>query len=215
MTDINNQWQHISGIRRDYGIASLDENSVLHSPFELFDLWFSQVLQVESHDPTAMVLSTVDKKNRPDSRVVLLKGIEKNGFIFFSNYKSAKGIQLKNNPYASLNFYWPEMARQVRIKGKVSIISSKRSDTYFATRPINSQISATISPQSSVIDSREALEEKFDKLKNAAIVRPSYWGGYELKPKEFEFWQGRDDRLHDRIQFVFQKTKWIYQRLAP
>ncbi len=217
MTDIHNNLKHISGIRRDYGIASLDENSVLHSPFDLFELWFSQVLQVENNDPTAMVLSTIDKKNHPDSRVVLLKGIEKNAFIFFSNYQSTKGIQLKYNSYAALNFYWPQMARQVRIKGKVKMLSATRSDAYFATRPLKSQLSAIISPQSRMIDNREELEEKLVRLykKGGEIVRPDYWGGYELIPKEFEFWQGRDNRLHDRIKFTYQKTKWIYHRLAP
>lgn len=217
MTDINNPWKNISDIRRDYGSLSLTEDNILSSPFELFELWFSQVLQVETYDPTAMVLSTVDKKNRPDSRVVLLKGIEKDEFVFFSNYRSTKGLELAHNPYAALNFYWPQMARQVRIHGKVKILSAKRSDEYFNTRPYKSQLSAIISPQSQMIDSREELEDELQQLEDQQVIpsRPDYWGGYSLKPAQFEFWQGRDNRLHDRFSFTYQKTKWIYTRLAP
>lgn len=217
MTDNQNTHNCIATIRRDYGNLSLTEDNILPSPFDLFDLWFGQVLQVESYDPTAMVLSTVDKKNRPNSRVVLLKGIEKEEFVFFSNYNSSKATELKHNPYAAINFYWPQMARQIRIRGKVKTISAKRSDEYFKTRPYKSQLSAIISPQSKKISSREELEQRLLKLEKEKFTpeRPDNWGGYALKPYEFEFWQGRDNRLHDRFLYTYQKTKWVYERLAP
>ena len=166
-----------------------------------------------------MVLSTVDEKSCPDSRVVLLKGLEEGNFIFYTNYQSAKSMQIQNNPYAALNFYWPQMARQVRIRGRVKKVSTKQSDEYFSSRPIKSQLSAIVSPQSQEIMDRASLEHALNDLiqqhGQELVVRPNHWGGYMVIPEEIEFWQGRDNRLHDRIQYCRQEGAWIRRRLAP
>lgn len=213
------QWKSISDIRREYGHLSLSEGSMPESPFEQFSLWFDEVLKSEASDPTAMVLSTVDKNGLPDSRVVLLKGIFDNAFVFFTNYQSTKATQINQNPQVALNFYWPQMARQVRIRGRIKKTLSSQSDTYFLSRPQASQISAVASPQSQVVGSREVLEEKINELiaehQKKPVVRPEFWGGYQVLPTEIEFWQGRDNRLHDRIQYILQKGQWLHRRLAP
>ena len=166
-----------------------------------------------------MVLSTVDSKGRPDSRVVLLKGLEEDRFIFFSNYESEKAKQIQQQPYVALNFYWPQMARQVRIKGRVKKLSAELSDRYFDQRPKESQLSALASPQSQEIPNRQFLEDLFSRLSidyaEKAVIRPRSWGGYYVLPSELEFWQGRDNRLHDRIQFYKKRKLWRYRRLAP
>jgi pyridoxamine 5'-phosphate oxidase len=210
----------LADIRREYGERNLNENTVQDCPIMQFKLWFEEVLQVEKIDPTAMVLSTVDEKGYPDSRVVLLKGLDEGTFIFYTNYQSTKSLQLAKTPYAALNFYWPLMARQVRIRGRVKRVSKKQSDAYFATRPMTSQLSAIASPQSQEIADRRSLEQALNELivkqgQNNTIVRPSYWGGYMLIPDEIEFWQGRDNRLHDRIYYHKKKGKWVHCRLAP
>lgn len=213
MTD----FRSIADIRRDYGELSLNEASVLIDPIAQFDLWFSEVLKTEKNDPTAMVLSTVDKQGRPDSRVVLLKGIDNGNFIFYTNYQSAKGAQIASHPYAALNFYWPQMARQVRVRGQINKVGAKQSDDYFSSRPIISQFSAIISPQSQVIATRSVLDDALADImqNNNPIVRPKHWGGYRIIPDQIEFWQGRDNRLHDRIQYCRQGNTWQCQRLAP
>jgi pyridoxamine 5'-phosphate oxidase len=166
-----------------------------------------------------MVLSTVDEQGHPDSRVVLLKGLDKGNFIFYTNYQSTKGMQIKCNPHAALNFYWPQSARQVRIKGKVEKITDKQSDEYFISRPVMSQLSAVISPQSQEIPDRAFLENALNDLVKTQdkehVKRPGYWGGYQIIPDEIEFWQGRDNRLHDRIQYYRQDGSWFLRRLAP
>lgn len=213
------QWKSIADIRREYGVLSLDEGEVQSSPLQQFELWFSQVLQSEKSDPTAMVLSTVDAQGYPDSRVVLLKEIHEEGFVFYTNYLSSKAQQLQHLPYAALNFYWPQMARQVRIRGRVKRVSTEQSDTYFSSRPKASQLSALVSPQSQVIASRNELEEKLNLListhQQETVVRPNHWGGYAVLPDEFEFWQGRDNRLHDRIHYSKNQGAWCHRRLAP
>jgi pyridoxamine 5'-phosphate oxidase len=213
------KFRSIADIRRDYGELSLSEESAQDDPIAQFSLWFEEVLQNEPHDPTAMVLSTVDEKGLPDSRVVLLKGIEQGYFIFYTNYHSAKAVQLSKTPYASLNFYWPHMARQVRIRGRVQKVSAEQSDSYFLSRPIKSQYSALVSPQSQKIADRAMLETALNALisKNGQqpIVRPEFWGGYRIVPEEIEFWQGRDNRLHDRIHYYQQNGNWQHRRLAP
>lgn len=212
-------WKSLSDIRRQYGELTLCEADACDSPIEQFKQWFEAILTVELADPTAMVLSTVDSEGFPDSRVVLLKGIENGAFIFYTNYGSAKAQQLNHTPYAALNFYWPQMARQVRIRGRVKKTSATVSDEYFSSRPVKSQLSAIASPQSQPIESREEIEKKLTDLINQygqePIIRPVNWGGYCVIPDEMEFWQGRDDRLHDRMQYFKQNGQWVHRRLAP
>jgi pyridoxamine 5'-phosphate oxidase len=213
------QWKTIADIRREYGNLNLSEQDIDTSPIVQFQRWFSDALEAEKTDPTAMVLSTVDERGRPDSRVVLLKGLDDQRFVFYTNYQSAKALQLHTMPYAALNFYWPQMARQVRIRGQVHQTTASQSDTYFASRPILSQLSAICSPQSQEISGRAELEEC---LKNTQkhhqqkpIERPPSWGGYQVIPETMEFWQGRDNRLHDRIQYHLAEGRWMFKRLAP
>lgn len=210
-------FKNLAGIRRDYGALSLNEEVVLDDPIAQFESWFAEVLEKERHDPTAMVLSTVDEQGHPDSRVVLLKGINTGHFLFYTNYLSIKGRQLQHEPYVALNFYWPEMVRQVRIRGQVKKLSTKESDHYFASRPLKSQLSAIVSPQSQEIKNRSVLEEALLELEEneTPISRPKHWGGYKVIPEEMEFWQGRDNRLHDRIQYKKQDEQWTKRRLAP
>lgn len=207
--------------RREYGEHSLNEQDMASSPFDQFDRWFKEVSETEIADLTAMVLSTVDAKGRPNSRVVLLKGIENGAFIFFTNYESAKGQELLAHPFAALNFYWPTLVRQVRIRGPVKRLSRGESEAYFKTRSLMSQCSAIVSPQSHEISSRELLVEKANALYQQAVSSegtdlkcPKHWGGYALFAEEIEFWQGRNYRLHDRILYVKKTSKWIKSRLA-
>lgn len=212
-------FRSIADIRRDYGELHLDDTLVPDDPIKQFQLWFEDVLKNETNDPTAMVLATVDAKGHPDSRVVLLKGIEDGNFLFYTNYESAKSVQIQNKPYAALNFYWPQMARQVRVRGQVKPVSKEQSDQYFSSRPIKSQFSAIASPQSHEIPNRESLEKALNELiqqhGQEPVIRPDYWGGYMVIPDEIEFWQGRDNRLHDRIHYCRQKDVWMHHRLAP
>jgi pyridoxamine 5'-phosphate oxidase len=190
----------------------------MDSPFVQFEKWFSEVLSEDIPDPTAMVLSTVDARGFPNSRVVLLKGLEDEAFIFYTNYESTKGVELDNTPQAALNFYWPALARQVRIRGQVQRVSRAVSKAYFETRSLMSQCSAIVSPQSRVISSRAALLDEAQQLmakkgqKN--IKCPVYWGGFSVLAEEVEFWQGRDHRLHDRILYIKKESSWSKKRLA-
>lgn len=212
-------WKTISDIRREYGSLGLSEEDVNENPMVQFGLWFADVVKTEKSDPTAMVLSTVDDLGHPDSRVVLLKEIIDGAFVFYTNYQSAKAIQIHSTPYVALNLYWPEMARQVRIRGRVKQTSAVQSDAYFSSRPKASQLSAIASPQSRKISSRLELEQTLNALiaihQQALVVRPEHWGGYEVTPDEIEFWQGRDNRLHDRLHYYRQQGKWVHRRLAP
>lgn len=208
----------ISDIRRNYGQLNLNEKQVNDCPITQFESWFADIIKTENSDPTAMVLSTVDEQGHPDSRVVLLKGIELDSFIFYTNYHSTKSIHIKKTKFVALNFYWPEMTRQVRIRGQIKKTSKAQSDVYFASRPISSQLSAIASPQSKEINGREQLEEAFNELladPQKLIIRPPHWGGYIVTPTEIEFWQGRENRLHDRIHYYRQDGKWVHHRLAP
>lgn len=212
-------FRSLADIRRDYGVLSLSEESAQADPVSQFKLWFEDVLKNEKNDPTAMVLSTVDDKGCPDSRVVLLKGLDEGNFIFYTNYQSAKAMQIQATPYAALNFYWPQMARQVRIRGRIKKVSNELSDQYFLSRPVKSQFSAIVSPQSQQINDRVSLEKALNELilehGQEPVVRPNHWGGYKLVPDEIEFWQGRDNRLHDRIHYFKQDGQWVHRRLAP
>lgn len=208
----------LADIRRQYGELSLSIEDVESSPVAQFERWFTEIIKSATADPTAMVLSTVDKMGHPDSRVVLLKGIANGNFHFYTNYKSPKSMQMHSTPFVALNFYWPHMSRQVRIKGQISKLSSKESDEYFSSRPIASQISAIASPQSELVDNRDELLQSINKLMAenfANLARPKFWGGYKVIPHEFEFWQGRDNRLHDRIQYILKNSSWELRRLAP
>jgi pyridoxamine 5'-phosphate oxidase len=204
--------------RREYGERGLNESELPASPLVLFDRWLEEALASEALDPTAMVVSTVDTEGRPNARVVLLKGVDEGAFIFYTNYESAKGIELLHSPHAALTFYWQNMVRQVRVRGVVQHVSRVTSEVYFASRPIKSQCSAVVSPQSRVIETREGLVEKANKLikknSNNTITCPTYWGGFAVVADEIEFWQGRDNRLHDRIQYKKNKTGWEHVRLA-
>ena len=217
---MENKHHLLAGIRRDYGNLKLNEQDISADPLIQFNHWFQDILAKQLDDPTAMVLSTVDAQGAPDSRVVLLKGIEQGGFVFYTNYTSAKGLQLQANPHAALNFYWPSLVRQVRVRGLVHKLTAKQSEAYFSSRPRASQISATASPQSQEIPNREALELACQKLEaqyhdQAIIPCPKQWGGYVLVPNEMEFWQGRDNRLHDRVQYTNEQGQWVVCRLAP
>ncbi|MCX7117211.1 MAG: pyridoxamine 5'-phosphate oxidase [Legionellales bacterium] len=209
----------IADIRRDYGQLSLSEDHLFSSPIDQFESWFSTVLKTEKNDPTAMVLSTINDAGHPDSRVVLLKELKDEGFVFYTNYLSTKSLQMQANPYVALNFYWQELARQVRVRGKVRKISSERSDAYFSSRPRPSQLSAIASrqsmPLSGVSELQNALEKLNLKYQHEPISRPDFWGGYEVIADELEFWQGRDNRLHDRILYCRQLGKWHHHRLSP
>lgn len=208
----------LSNYRDKYLKGELIEKNLPKDPFDLFDNWFEDLEKFgNERENNAMSLSTVNDKNVPTTRVVLLKQFSKNGFVFYSNYDSRKGKHIDNNPNVCISFYWPSMERQVIINGKVSKISAIESDKYFNSRPKSSQLGAIISNQSEIIPSRKFLEEKLSKfnISNNNLKRPSNWGGYILKPELFEFWQGRDSRLHDRIIFSKSKTNWDQKRLSP
>ncbi len=208
----------LSNYRDKYLKGELIEKNLPNDPFDLFDNWFEDLEKFgNERENNAMSLSTVNDKNVPTTRVVLLKQFSKNGFVFYSNYDSRKGKHIDNNPNVCISFYWPSMERQVIINGKVSKISAIESDKYFNSRPKSSQLGAIISNQSEIIPSRKYLEEKLSKfnISNNNLKRPSNWGGYILKPELFEFWQGRDSRLHDRIIFSKSKTNWDQKRLSP
>jgi pyridoxamine 5'-phosphate oxidase len=209
----------IAEIRNEYKYQQLTENNVNHNPFHQLRLWLDEAIESQIYEPTAMNLATLSKDNRPSSRIVLLKGLSETGLVFFTNYESKKGMDLFYNPSAALLFFWPELERQVRIEGKVEKVSASESDEYFKSRPSGSQIGANISPQSQVIPNREILEEKQSefakKFEGKEIPRPSNWGGYQLIPSMFEFWQGRESRLHDRLRFAEVDGGWKIERLAP
>lgn len=209
----------ISSIRKEYALKQLDESEVDKNPFVQFGFWFNDALEAEVNEPNAMILSTVSPERRPSSRVVLLKGFDENGFTFFTNYKSRKALHIETNPFASLLFFWPELERQIRIEGEIIKVSPEESDEYFNTRPEGSKIGAWVSPQSSVIKSRAFLESiKMvieGQFANKPISRPPNWGGFRLKPNLIEFWQGRPNRLHDRVQYSHSTGSWKIERLAP
>ena len=209
----------IAAIRKDYQLRSLTEGEVSDDPILQFTSWWDEALNSEVLEANAMTLATATKNGIPSARTVLLKGYDENGFIFFTNYESKKGKELINNPHASLLFFWKELERQVRIEGAVSKISEHESDTYFTSRPFESKIGTWSSPQSSVINSRQVLEENMqlykDKYADGNVPRPPHWGGFILKPVLIEFWQGRLGRLHDRIQYKLSGNSWVIERLAP
>jgi len=209
----------IANIRKDYTLRALELDEVTDSPLEQFSLWLEEAITAKVNEPNAMNLATINAQNRPSSRIVLLKGLDY-GFIFYTNYNSQKGQELQERPFAALNFFWPELERQVRIEGNVEKTSEADSDRYFHSRPVGSQIGAWASPQSQVIPSRFFLEDRekemTSRFQNETLHRPPHWGGFRLIPTYFEFWQGRASRLHDRIVFERQTTEeWTRKILAP
>lgn len=211
--------QTISHLRKDYSLKSLSEKDVLPDPVKQFHLWWQEAVNSEIDELNAMTLATSSLEGAPSARIVLLKEFNEKGFVFFSNYESAKGLELNENPRASLLFFWKELERQVRITGMVEKVSENESDSYFLSRPAGSRIGAWASPQSRVIENRDWLEAKVGELnqkKELELKRPSYWGGYRVKPVIIEFWQGRPNRLHDRIQYTLTENGlWKIERLAP
>ena len=209
----------ISSIRKDYQLKSLSEKDAAKNPFDQFAKWWDEAIKSEIDEVNAMTLATVDQRNRPSARIVLLKDYNSSGFVFYTNYESNKGTQIESNPYASLVFFWKELERQVRIEGKCERVASSESDAYFKSRPVGSQIGAAASPQSSIISDRSILTDKVEELEkqfpNGNIPRPSHWGGYRLIPETIEFWQGRSSRLHDRIKYLKEGDIWKIVRLAP
>ncbi|MGI9448578.1 MAG: pyridoxamine 5'-phosphate oxidase [Pirellulales bacterium] len=207
--------------RKSYERAALDEHGIDRDPFQQFTIWYDEAVAAGLPEPEAMTLSTATLEGQPSARIVLLRGYDERGFCFFSNYSSQKGQELAANPYAAVTFHWVELERQVRIAGRVEKVTEAESDAYFQSRPSQSRIGAWSSPQSSVISSRDALEELFKKyqeqyLDETAIPRPEHWGGYRVIPKRIEFWQGRPNRLHDRLRFIrIDQGPWTLQRLAP
>ena len=205
--------------RVDYQASELRRKDLVESPVEMFRIWFEQVEGIHRFESTAMTLSTTNKDGKPSSRVVLLKGYGEDGFVFYTNYESRKGQEIEENPYGSLNFYWPSQERQVRINGKLRKVSRSRTEKYFHSRPLRSQIAALASNQSGVIENRDALKKKFDELEKEFegkdVLLPENWGGYRLEHRSVEFWQGRRDRMHDRFVYTKNGTIWQIERLAP
>ena len=212
--------QSIADIRRDYKLQSLNESDMTADPVEQFTRWWDEAVNSEIDEVNAMTLATATKEGLPSARIVLLKGYDARGFVFFTNYNSHKGKELELNPKAALVFFWKELERQIRIEGPVEKISEEESDKYFNSRPTASRIGAWASPQSEIVTDRTIIENNFIEYENkfgtAFIPRPSHWGGYILKPTLLEFWQGRSSRLHDRIQYSSgQGGSWKMERLAP
>lgn len=206
-------------LREEYMLEKLEEASVPETPFILFEKWFNQALEAKMFEPNAMALATADRFGKPSVRMLLLKAFNEKGFIFFTNYESLKGRHLTENHKAAICFYWSDLERQVRICGQTEKLTSIESDSYFRTRPTGSRLGAWASPQSTVINNRQWLEDKHnefrEKFKHGEIQRPNNWGGYILIPETVEFWQGRQNRLHDRVEYYCDGDRWKTRRLAP
>jgi pyridoxamine 5'-phosphate oxidase len=212
--------QDIENLRQDYAAASLNETDVDANPMRQFDKWFNEAINYKVHEPNAMTLATSTTDGRPSARIVLLKGFSDDGFKFYTNYLSRKGKEIAKNPLGALIFHWGDMERQVRVEGTIEKLDKNYSEKYFQSRPKASQLGAVVSPQSQEINGREQLEQKMAELEaeyaDKDVPKPSFWGGYVLRPRLVEFWQGRRSRLHDRI--VYKKTDnktWKIVRLAP
>jgi len=210
----------IADIRKDYSKSTLEIDSINKDPILQFGLWFDEAQASQVSEPNALTLSTVSENGRPSARIVLLKGVESGKFIFYTNYQSAKGKELEQNPACALTFFWPELERQVRIEGFASRTDITSSEKYFQSRPRESQVGAWASPQSAIISGREILESRADEIRKKfegveKLPKPNQWGGFEVDPVQIEFWQGRPNRLHDRIVFLKVDGKWQAHRLAP
>ncbi|HZZ94451.1 MAG TPA: pyridoxamine 5'-phosphate oxidase [Usitatibacter sp.] len=215
---MNDTATRLDALRKEYTRETLDESGVDPDPFVQFGKWMEEAIAAQALEPTAMTLSTVDARGRPSGRIVLLKGADPRGFVFFTNYESRKARDLAAHPMAGLTFLWKELERQVRIDGPVEKVTEEESRAYYDTRPLGSRIGAWASPQSEVIESRAWLEKRWDELgrqHGESPPRPGHWGGYRVLPDHFEFWQGRRSRLHDRIAYDRAGERWKVSRLAP
>ena len=207
-----------ASLRQEYMRASLSETDVAADPIQQFQRWFDEALRAELPTVNAMTLATVDAAGAPSARIVLLKGIDQNGFVFYTNYQSRKGRELAANPRASLVFHWIDLEREVRIDGRVEKVTAAESDEYFASRPLGSRHAAIASPQSETVASRDVLEAQFAAAAadhGETPARPAHWGGYRVLPSQVEFWQGRPSRLHDRLLYTRTGDRWTLSRLAP
>lgn len=216
MSELNPQ---LAKLRSDYSKMELDENRINKNPILQFEQWLKEAIDTGVIEPNAMTLSTVNTEGKPSSRIVLLRDISDLGFIFYTNYNSRKGKEITENNFAALNFFWPQLERQVRVEGNLEKVSEAISDAYFNSRPHESKVGAWVSNQSEIIKNRKDLEDEFSKsaaqYSGKTVPRPAHWGGYLLKPNTVEFWQGRPNRLHDRIQYILTENKWLISRLAP
>lgn len=210
---------YLPSLRENYLKGGLLEIDILPNPFQQFHHWLEDAINAHQKEPNAMTLSTINKDGKPSARIVLLKNLDERGFVFFTNYDSQKGQDLTNKPYASLVFWWGELERQVRVEGEVEKITSAESDEYFNVRPVGSQLGAWASPQSQIIPNREVLENNLKNLEEEyegkTVPRPQHWGGFRVIPHKIEFWQGRANRLHDRLCYTLKDNQWIIERLAP
>jgi len=208
----------LADLRKSYERAELDETSSLAEPLKQFERWLEQALAAELPEPNAMTLATVGADGRPSTRIVLIKGCDARGIVWYTNYESRKGRELAGNAFAALQFHWVDLERVVRIEGRVAAVEAAESDAYFASRPLDSRIGAWASPQSQVISSRAVLVANAAKFGARHLLnppRPPHWGGYRLEPDRWEFWQGRPSRLHDRLRYRLDADHWIRERLAP
>jgi pyridoxamine 5'-phosphate oxidase len=210
----------LAALRRNYSLRGLKESDLDPDPFKQFHTWFNDALNANLLEPNAMILATATRDGKPSARTVLLKAFDERGFVFYTNYESRKGRDLAENPFASLVFLWTELERQVRIEGSVEKCSAEESDTYFQSRPLGSRLGAVVSQQSQVISGREVLEtglkELMTQYADGDVPRPEFWGGYRIRPTSFEFWQGRPNRLHDRLHYTLvEDGSWRIERLSP
>jgi len=209
----------IAALRRDYAMAALRETEAHADPVRQFETWFADAVAAQVPEPNAMTLATATRDGVPSARVVLLKGVDAQGFVFFTDYRSRKGAELTENPLAALVFLWKEIERQVRISGSVSRVTPAESEAYYRSRPLGSRLGAWASHQSAVIASRDELEERLRdvsaRFADGDVPLPPHWGGFRLVPDEIEFWQGRQDRLHDRLRYEHTQAGWTISRLSP
>ncbi|MFB6305905.1 MAG: pyridoxamine 5'-phosphate oxidase [Flavobacteriales bacterium] len=218
---MNSYKDRIEKHRHEYDLSEgFNIENASDNPFEQFDIWLKEAIDNNVNEPNAMTLATVSKEGKPSNRIVLLRKITEESLVFYTNYKSQKGLDIANNPNVCVNFFWPELQRQIKVEGTAEKVPESMSDNYFNERPRESQLGAWASPQSSPITKRHELEknmeEMAEKFKEAKVPRPNYWGGYRILPKTFEFWQGRKNRMHDRIRYTrSNKNDWEKTRLAP
>lgn len=216
MEDLRN---YLNSIRHDFAKETLDERDVIENPIFQFAKWFEEAVAAQVIDPNAMTLCSATKEGKPSARIVLLRNFSEIGFVYYSNYNSRKGSEIEENPNCALLFFWPELERQIRIEGVVQKQTPEESDLYFNSRPRESKLGAWTSEQSKKILNREVLNKEYEKIalqyQNENVPRPPHWGGYQLKPATIEFWQGRPNRLHDRILYTIENNNWKIERLAP
>jgi pyridoxamine 5'-phosphate oxidase len=209
----------LADIRLSYTKAGLAEEDASSDPFRQFAVWMEQAISAGLIEPNAMTLATCGASGQPNARTVLLKGFDENGFVFYTNYESRKSLEIQHNPKVSLLFYWADLQRQVRIAGTATRVSEAESDAYFAIRPVGHQIGAWVSKQSSIISGRDVIEENLasmaKRFEPGPVPRPPYWGGFRVRPAAFEFWQGRANRLHDRLEYLLEDGRWTRRRLSP